>query len=422
MNLYFSAFALVMVILLSGSGASASASNGTAKSSDDALDQPLRIGLLRYLKGVKEITLQAGSDYDVMRNGSEDPLAACAKLEPVTISFCEKQLLIKLANGKNCRVDGVVTVQSSDDKAIFTVSSAGRTRRKYRGAIEVSAQNGTLHVVNVVKMDDYLPGVLAGEMPSDFHIEALKTQAVAARSYTIRQRRRHNDDGFDLCDNVHCHVYEGTIGERPAYLSAIAATAGQTLMHNGQVASIMYSADCGGVTESYADVDKHAVPYLICVTEPTGIAHKLWEKSFTLKELSAILVAAGVKQAKGLKSLSIERKTTSGRAAMVRVIGADGTTTVGGNTLRWAIGGTTIPSTLFTIDVSDEGMVTFKGKGFGHGIGMCQIGANALAKPPFNYTYDQILQHYYPTTTLANACDTDTLAASPLPDSGTTSN
>ncbi len=380
-------------------------------------DESLRIGLVRYFKGIKQATALASSDYTITRTGTSDVVGACTNLEPAAFDFNSGQVLVKLINGQKISVDGSVTVTPKDKGGFITVDAPGRSSKQYRGSLEISAKNGALQLVSIITLEDYLIGVLAGEMPAFFPAEALKAQAIAARTYTIRGRNRHAADGYDLCDNVHCHVYDGAQRETPAYIRAVAATAGQILTYQGQVASIMYASDCGGVTECYSQDSKSAIPYLISVIEPEGVAHRTWEKIFTLDEISKKLMAAGVKEAEGLQSISIYKTTSSGRALLLTVCGDKGQTTVGGNSFRWAIGGSVIPSTLFTIESCSGGKVTLKGKGFGHGIGMCQVGAGELAKPPFNYTCAQILAHYFPGTTLTNRSCLSQAKVAPPPDS-----
>ncbi len=380
-------------------------------------EDALRIGLVRYFKGIKQVTLLTSSDYTITRTGTSEVVATCTNLEPAAIDFNSGQVLIKLTNGQKISVNGSVTVIPKEKGAVITVDAPGRSSKQYRGSMEVSAKSGTLQLVSIIALEDYLTGVLAGEMPSFFHAEALKAQAISARTYTLRGRSRHTSEGFDLCDNVHCHVYDGAQRETPAYVRAVADTAGQILTYNGRVASIMYASDCGGVTECYSQDSKSAIPYLISVMEPEGLPHRTWEKTFTLEELSKKLVASGIKEAEGLRSISIYKTTSSGRALLLTVCGEKGQTTVGGNSLRWAIGGNVILSTLFSIESCADGKITFKGKGFGHGIGLCQVGAGELAKPPYNYTCEQILAHYFPGTTLTNRSCLSQANLAPPPDS-----
>lgn len=368
-------------------------------------DQPLRVGLVRHFKGVKQITVLASSDYAVTRTGSTDKLASCTNLEPITIEAGTSQISLKPVSASSVNAGVSVTITSNDPSGMISVDSPGRPSKQYRGTIEVTLKSGCLNVVNVVGMEDYLPGVLTGEMPSSYPDEALKAQAVAARSFTLCALRRHASLGYDLCDDSHCQVYDGALREKPSCTRAVLATKGQVLAYKGRVASIMYCADCGGVTECYAEAHSDVVPYLPSVVEPAGINHRAWEKSYALAELSAKLLAGGVKEAEGLTKVSVTKTSTSGRALAIEIDGSKGSTTVSGLKLRSILGRSGIRSTLFTVDATVDGTVTFKGKGFGHGIGLCQVGAGALAAPPYSYTCEQILAHYYPGTTLSGSLE-----------------
>lgn len=349
----------------------------------------IRIGLTQF-KDVREITVLASSSY---RAGP----VALTNLEPVTLTAGDKTITFSRPNGKTIDVGALISIVPEDPAATISVDSPGKPSKQYHGAIEVRLKAGRLQLVNDVLIEDYVVGVLAGEMPSGYPMEALKAQAVAARTYTIRCRGKHASAGYDLCDGSHCQVYDGALNETPARRRAVLATAGQILTYNGQLASTMYCADCGGVTECYGP----SAPYLASVAEPAGIPHSTWSKTYSLAELSAKLIAAGFKQADGLAKVSVSKTRPSGRAESVLLTSAKGTLTIDATRLRFILGPSVIQSTLFSVQMSSDGTVRFDGRGCGHGIGMCQVGAKALAGPPFNYAFDQILAHYYPGTKLA---------------------
>lgn len=365
-------------------------------------DGSVRVGLVRTLRNVKQITLLASSsDYVVTRTGSKDKLATCGNFEPITLSAGQSQISLRLAKGSASDVGASVTIAPSDGAGVLSLDSPGKPSKQYRGVLEVTLKSGCLQLVNTVSIEDYLPGVVTGEMPSSYPDEALKAQAVAARTYTLCTVHRHSASGYDLCDDAHCQVYDGVLHEQPSTTRSVLATKGLVLTYKGRLASIMYCADCGGVTECYGEAHDHAIPYMPSVIEPAGITHRPWERSYKVTELSAKLVAAGVKGAEGLQNICISKTSSSGRGLVFDITGTKGSASISGIKLRAALGRDGIRSTLCTIDVTTEGVITFKGKGWGHGIGLCQVGAGALASPPFGYTYGQILAHYYPGTVLS---------------------
>lgn len=351
----------------------------------------IRIGLTRF-KDVRQITVLASSDY------TAGP-ATFTNLEPVTLTAGDKAITLNRPNGTAIDVGASISIIPKDPQGTISVDSPGKPGKRYRGTLEVRLRLGRLQLVNDVQVEDYVVGVLAGEMPSSYPIEALKAQAVAARTYAVRCRGKHASAGYDLCDGSHCQVYDGALNETPSRQRAVLATAGQVLTYNGQPASTMYCTDCGGATECFGP----SAPYLASVIEPAEITHSTWSKTYTLAELSAKLVAAGFKQADGLQKVSVVKTRPSGRAESVMLAGQKGTLTIDAARLRFVLGPSVIQSTLFTLQAAPDGTVTFNGKGCGHGLGMCQTGARALAGPPFNYTFDQILAHYYPGTKLSGA-------------------
>lgn len=365
-------------------------------------DMVIRVGLVRSFKNAKQVTVTASSDYSVLKTGSTDKLASYTSLAPVTVQMVESRLSIVPATSAATAAGTSVTIAPNDPSATINIDSPGLQSRRYRGKIEISLQLSSLLVVNVLNLEDYLPGVLVGEMPSSFPEEALKSQAVAARCYTLCSLRKHAGAGFNVCDSVHCQVFDGCLRETPKVMRAVVATKGQVLTYKGKIASVMYHGDCGGATQDYSDIyEKGSYPYLCGIVEPAGVPYSTWEKSYRPADLAAKLVAAGINDADGLEKVTITKTSASGRALEVGITGAKVSVMVSGSRLRMILGASTMKSTLFTIETAADGVITFKGKGHGHGIGMCQVGAKGLAAAPFNYTYAQILSHYFPGTKLS---------------------
>ena len=363
-------------------------------------DPVIRVGLVSYGGSTKQITVLASSNFSIIKTGTTDKLASSTNLVPIVLEAGDTEITCRRADD-SLRLGASVTIVPDDPSATIAVDSPTRSRQ-YRGAIEVSFKGRTLRLVNVVKIDDYLLGVVPCEM-GDAPEEALKAQAIAARSYTIRNQRKHSSDGYGLCDTTHCQSYGGVLAERAATTKAVLATRGMTLNYGGEPISAMYSTDCGGITQSYADsyrTGQSQHPYLCSVTEPSEVEHQCWEKTYTLADLGVALAKSGIPEANGLQSIKVIETAKSGRASSVEIVGAKGAKTVYGATLRKALD---LKSTLFTIETSSEGIVTFHGKGYGHGIGMCQVGARALAGPPSNYTCERLLSFYYPGAELTHA-------------------
>lgn len=362
--------------------------------------EPLRIGLVRYHRGVGQVTVLGSSDFVVL-DPAGGRLASSSSLEPITLSADGAAIVLKRASGAFARVPKKVVVQTKEPGAVISVDSPGRVFRKYRGKLEISLEEASLRLVNVIALEDYLLGVVPVEMPSGFPDEALKAQAVAARTYAAAKRGKHSALGYDLCDSRYCQVYDGQLAEHPACSRAVADTAGIVLTYEGRPAEALYCGDCGGATRCYAESNPGKdIPYLRGVTEPPGLAHACWELSCSLAEIGERLASAGVKHPAGLREIRVSERDSSGRALAVNLVGESDVISVTADRFRAALG-PDFRSTLFEVEHSADGIVGFRGKGSGHGYGMCQTGAKGLALPPFNYTFDRILAHYYPGATLS---------------------
>ena len=217
--------------------------------------------------------------------------------------------------------------------------------RPFRGAIEVYVQGGSLYAVNHVSLDHYLRGVVPREMPFHWPQQALRAQAVVARSYTLATL--HPGDRFDLYSDTRDQVYDGISAEKPSTNRAVAATAGRIVTWNGRVATTFYHSTSGGRTASITDVwpKASAVPYLVSVPDPYDYLskHHTWPPVV----LSRSQLAAAL-SAPGLRDVLVERNESS-RADVVRVQRVDGgETRLPAQDVRVALG---LRSTFFSVRV-----------------------------------------------------------------------
>jgi stage II sporulation protein D len=218
--------------------------------------------------------------------------------------------------------------------------------RPYRGSIVVTLVNGKLQVVNRVGLEKYLYGVVPGEMPSDWHPEALEVQAVAARSYALASRK--TGGSFDVYADTRSQVYGGIEAERASTNAAVDATRGQVVLYGGKVAWTYFSSSSGGKTAAIEDVwpDAERHPYLVSVDDPYDTIspyHDWGPVTFTAEELAAKL---GSRVPAGLTELQVSLNA-SGRVGTVTAIGAGGQTEISGWDMRMLLG---LRSTWFTID------------------------------------------------------------------------
>src|SRR5829696_9978237 len=205
--------------------------------------------------------------------------------------------------------------------------------RPYRGQIEVAVTGRTVNAVNVVGLEQYLQGVVAKEMPSAWPDEALKAQAVAARSYALAHRL--SGKPFDLYADVRSQVYGGVEGEHPRTTAAIQATKGEVLLWNAKPIDALFHSTSGGATVDAAEVFGKPVPYLVGVEDPHSDFSPV--NRWGPVAIPETLVRKALKLRAPVNRLELVR-APSGRVASANVLTASGTTTITGATLRLAAG------------------------------------------------------------------------------------
>ncbi len=296
--------------------------------------------------------------------------------------------------------------------------------RRYPDTLLCRVAGAGLQLVNQVDVERYLEGVLPGELPAWFGLEAQKALAVCARSYALVQRGKHGD--FDLCDRPHCQMYVGLGPGGARALAAVQATRGLALWSGEELVYAFYSADCGGVSTGLEEVpltDKPpgTKPYLRVVRDRNpagkdycaGSPYHYWRVSLTRQALQNRLNKDPETRIGQLQSVEVRRVDASGRVADVvlrgRVAQRDPSTGASslipvekqttGWALRRAVGSLRLKSTRMRIEAVGSAGYRFIGSGFGHGLGLCQIGADGRAKA--GQSFQQILAVYYPNARVA---------------------
>lgn len=280
------------------------------------------------------------------------------------------------------------------------------------GSVELASPRLTVSIDGApcgMELEEYLVGVVAGEMSAASCPEALKAQAVAARTFAALHMagRAACKSGCTVCSDPFCcqaYLTDAELKARwadayPQYIAAIRSAVEQTrglvAVYGGELINALYHASSGHATESSEAVFANALPYLVSVDSPEGDSGAVSVQELGADEAAERLVAAFPQsKLKGpLTEADIEvlRLTSSGRADRVRV----GETEVGGMELRLALG---LKSTAFTVEFPNEGTVRFTCIGYGHGVGMSQLGANDMAAAGADFR--AILAHYYTGTEL----------------------
>ncbi|QSQ24986.1 SpoIID/LytB domain-containing protein [Pyxidicoccus parkwayensis] len=253
-----------------------------------------------------------------------------------------------------------------------------------RGDVVVRTYRDGLQLINVIPLEDYLAAVLGSEMPVSFPPEALKAQAVAARTYALQKKLEAYSNAFHLGSSVLHQVYGGVNREDPRTRAAVEATRGQVLTYELAPIEAYFHASCGGRTESGLDALQRDLPYLQPVECPCGkLPASRWKATISDAEVKSALRHP----AQGLR---VSGRTSTRR--VTRVTLGDGAS-MDGVELRRRLGYTRLKSLDFEVERTDHGYV-FSGRGYGHGAGLCQWGAKALADGGRGYR--EILSHYYP--------------------------
>lgn len=266
-----------------------------------------------------------------------------------------------------------------------------------------------LEAINVVSLRGYLRGVVPSEVFHHWPIEAIKTQAVAARTYAVyhilRARRYVPTRLWDVDDTVLYQAYTGVTHRKEKTDEAVFATEGQILMYQGQVIQAFYHADSGGSTEEASTIWDQPAPFTVARPEALDLEmnRTVWERPFPLNELNEKMKEMGYwTKDRPITQVVVPMvgQTNSGRVKAVTLINAKGEyVTIPTRTFRRVVG--TLPSNLFTVSPAPNGQIMIKGLGFGHGVGMSQQGAAALAgRKAWNYR--QILDYYYVRTSLCS--------------------
>ncbi len=318
-----------------------------------------------------------------------------------------------------------VSTPDGDAQGLYTgpirVSPAARDGRitisgkEYRGTFEVvSNKKGKLTVVNILDVENYLRGVVPLEIGKlkESGVEALKAQAIAARTYTLSSLGRRKNLGFDLYSTVADQVYQGYSAEWAIADRAITDTRGMIATYGGKPITTYYSSTCGGETESIEDAwGSSPVPYLRNVRDRDGRSGDFcqhspvyeWRVEWKRKTLENILAnrLPGLDRRKAgefsLRDMDVRKRSPSGRVQLLEIKSNHGTATLRGDKIRSALrrpvrGQPMLRSTKFNLKIRGDTIVA-EGGGYGHGIGMCQMGAIGMAEQ--GYKYDKILKHYY---------------------------
>ena len=377
----------------------------------------LKVGLLTNQSG---ISISSDMDFQLIDGDSRHILKEEKSKAQLIVNMKNGQFYI---NNKSFVSVHSILIAAAGENNDHSIEVNGKP---YRGNIELHRSKNMpgFTVVNHIPMELYLYGILSQEISSDWPIEALKAQAVAARTYALYNRGKHSEDGFDICSTSDCQVYRGIEAETVRTNKAVDETKGIVLIYQGKPISAVFHSSSGGFTENSENVWGTALPYLRGVEDmDQDSPYYRWERRFSVAEFirnfSSYTPAIGKPDVVVLSALTPPAKTNgdrgvSGRVKTLRLIGDKGSIQLTGNQIRSILN---LPSTMFDVKMDSEirlkndfkgtthrltdedgNTVVVTGYGWGHGVGLSQWGAKAMAERNAkgdNAYYKKILRHYY---------------------------
>lgn len=286
-------------------------------------------------------------------------------------------------------------------------SSVYVNNHRFRGMLDIIREKDlTLKAINHVGIEEYLYGVLYHEISHRWPIEAIKSQAVAARSFALYQASANKGKDYDLTSDTFSQLYGGKAAERYKTTKAVDATKGLILTYKGSVIPAYFHATCGGFTEDASELWQTDMPPLkgvrcdFCKDSP----HMHWRNKIRVDEFVDELKANGVGSPRlsagqeGVDSIEITKRTSSGRVKEITIKDSDSEIKVSAKNLRSILGTKFLRSTNFSVQLDGRDII-FSGTGWGHGVGLCQWGAFFMSKK--GYRAEDILKYYYPGAEIA---------------------
>jgi stage II sporulation protein D len=323
-------------------------------------------------KGVTAV--QVGSSTPaIVRDAGGQAIGSLAPLDGFTVKPRGSGVNLNQWNSSN------LIIEPKDDGVIWIGD------RWYRGKVRIIRQGKGVTALNLVDLEEYLYSVVGAEAYPTWPQEALKSQAVVARTYALYKSSTASNRYYDLDTTTNTQVYKGLQTEFVTTHDAVKATIGQVLTYKGKVILSAFHSSSGGHTENVEDVWSSPLPYLRGVVDYDQLAPVFqWSKTVSASEMGRLIGGVG-----SVRSLIPEKTTPHGRIITLKVAGSRGSRHITDDQLRQAL---KLKSTLFTVS-TNQGMFTIEGRGYGHGIGLSQWGSHYLAEQ--GIPYNQILSHYY---------------------------
>jgi stage II sporulation protein D len=333
------------------------------------------------MTGAQEVRIDASSPLEVKDINEKKLLTS---VETAAIDIYQRRMRL---NGARLAYEGLAIASPEDNIVVLN-------GHPYRGKVKIRKNpKGGLDVINIVNIEMYLYGVVPKEMSPQWFPEALKSQAVAARTFAIYQIDKSRDRDYDVTSTTASQVYGGAEAEAQQTNQAVDETKGMVIRYHGQLALTYFHGNSGGMTEDAERVWTAEIPYLKATPDEFSIKAPgcAWKLSMNIDDIKKALNKKGV-DVGPIEKIVVSDLSPSGRVMKLRISHGGTDTTLSGNDFRLKTDPALIKSTLFSI-TPDGKEIHFEGKGYGHGVGMSQWGAYIMARE--GRSYMDILQFFY---------------------------
>ncbi|MTI79759.1 MAG: SpoIID/LytB domain-containing protein [Firmicutes bacterium] len=346
-------------------------------------------------KVVEQINILSGSGALAKRTSGQGLSAVNAEGEIINLSE-------DLSQYKFITVNGMNDFQVNTKQQLVTLFGSGESKR-YRGDFDFRLDEKGITIINDLPFEEYLYGIVPSEMPNHWPKEALKAQAVVARTYALYSQGQYLAYGFDILASQQNQIYHGYDQETTATNAAVQQTKGQVLTYDNRLIMAVFHSSNGGFTGNCSEVWKEEVPYLQAKKDSFDYneKHYNWSITMTADQIAKQLTERGYPYSVVLNLAEAQRDETGARVKVMHLKGLDKNGDLkeedvfNADRVRFALG---LKSSVFNMDKhydqnNNLQQVTFSGNGWGHGLGMSQYGARAMSLE--GYTYQDILKYYY---------------------------
>jgi stage II sporulation protein D len=316
-----------------------------------------------------------------------------SKGDLVIISDLNGRLAVKSGSSPSLICDSVQFIRYSGDVS-FTVRINGNNspRQLYYGDLKCKPDLETIILINTCDIDSYVAGVVKAEGGTGRNIEYCKIQAILARTYLYKYFDKHGTDGYNLCDNTHCQAFNGVTKDTLISRATLETSGMVILAPDSSLAIAAFHSNCGGETSPAEYVWLSGQPYLKSVTDPwcRSSRNASWTKTISFKDWTAYLARSGFSELlsdRSLFSFMPAHRQNEYHVGTIKI------------PMRQIRNDLNLRSAFFTVNVTGDSVV-LNGRGYGHGVGLCQEGAMSMAER--GYTYTQILRFYYSGVIIAD--------------------